>query len=71
MGEGARRGGPRLSQRPSPPRPPAVKNYELLLSRVASWMAPGGTFFVHIFTHKDTPFHYTGAPRGGPRTRRE
>jgi cyclopropane-fatty-acyl-phospholipid synthase len=36
-----------------------VKNYELLLRNVASWMKPGGTFFVHIFTHVHTPFHYT------------
>jgi len=36
-----------------------VKNYDLLLNRVASWMRPGGLMFVHIFTHKHTPFHYT------------
>jgi cyclopropane fatty-acyl-phospholipid synthase-like methyltransferase len=36
-----------------------VKNYDLLLSRVSSWMRPGGLLFVHIFTHKHTPFHYT------------
>jgi cyclopropane-fatty-acyl-phospholipid synthase len=35
-----------------------VKNYELLLQRVASWMAPRGRMFVHIFTHKSTSFHY-------------
>jgi len=35
-----------------------VKNYELLLSRVASWMNDGGKMFVHIFTHKTNPFHY-------------
>jgi cyclopropane-fatty-acyl-phospholipid synthase len=28
-----------------------MRNYELLLSRVASWMNPGATLFVHIFTH--------------------
>ena len=50
------------------------KNYELLLQRVASWMAPSGRFFVHIFTHKHTPFHYTtgwvrgGEGRGGERS---
>ena len=36
-----------------------VKNYELLLRRVASWMRPGALFFVHIFTHREVPFHYT------------
>jgi cyclopropane-fatty-acyl-phospholipid synthase len=35
-----------------------LKNYDLLLRRVASWMRPGGLFFVHIFTHRSTPFHY-------------
>ena len=28
-----------------------TQNYETLLARVASWMAPGATLFVHIFTH--------------------
>jgi cyclopropane-fatty-acyl-phospholipid synthase len=28
-----------------------MRNYESLLARVASWMAPAATLFVHIFTH--------------------
>jgi cyclopropane-fatty-acyl-phospholipid synthase len=28
-----------------------MRNYQTLLSRIASWMAPGATLFVHIFTH--------------------
>jgi cyclopropane-fatty-acyl-phospholipid synthase len=28
-----------------------MRNYETLLARVASWMAPRATLFVHIFTH--------------------
>jgi cyclopropane-fatty-acyl-phospholipid synthase len=28
-----------------------MRNYETLLARVASWMTPGATLFVHIFTH--------------------
>jgi cyclopropane-fatty-acyl-phospholipid synthase len=28
-----------------------VRNYQLLLQRVASWMRPDGLLFVHIFTH--------------------
>jgi cyclopropane-fatty-acyl-phospholipid synthase len=28
-----------------------MRNYETLLARVALWMAPGATLFVHIFTH--------------------
>ena len=33
-----------------------MRNYETLLGRVASWMAPQATLFVHIFTH--TRFAY-------------
>jgi cyclopropane-fatty-acyl-phospholipid synthase len=28
-----------------------MRNYQMLLQRVAGWMAPGATLFVHIFTH--------------------
>lgn len=28
-----------------------MRNYELLMRRIASWMNPGATLFVHIFTH--------------------
>jgi cyclopropane-fatty-acyl-phospholipid synthase len=28
-----------------------MRNYETLLGRIAGWLAPGGTLFVHIFTH--------------------
>ena len=28
-----------------------VRNYDTLLARVSSWLAPAGTLFVHIFTH--------------------
>jgi cyclopropane-fatty-acyl-phospholipid synthase len=28
-----------------------MRNYETLLARVAAWMAPGATLFVHMFTH--------------------
>ena len=33
-----------------------MRNYELLLSRVAGWLVPGGRLFVHIFCHKRTPY---------------
>lgn len=33
-----------------------MRNYEELLSRVASWLAPAGRLFVHIFTHKEFPY---------------
>jgi cyclopropane-fatty-acyl-phospholipid synthase len=29
-----------------------MRNYELLMRRIAGWLNPGGTLFVHIFTHK-------------------
>ena len=35
-----------------------VKNYEELLSRVASWLKPTGKLFVHIFTHATQPYHF-------------
>jgi cyclopropane-fatty-acyl-phospholipid synthase len=28
-----------------------MRNYQTLLARIASWMAPSATLFVHIFTH--------------------
>ncbi len=28
-----------------------MRNYELLMRRIAGWLAPSGTLFVHIFTH--------------------
>jgi cyclopropane fatty-acyl-phospholipid synthase-like methyltransferase len=35
-----------------------MKNYQELLGRVASWLKPGGKLFVHIFVHKEMPYHY-------------
>jgi cyclopropane-fatty-acyl-phospholipid synthase len=29
-----------------------MRNYQLLLRRIARWLKPGGTLFVHIFTHR-------------------
>ena len=37
-----------------------MKNYELLLRKVASWMKPGGLLFVHIFTHRTLAYHFEG-----------
>jgi len=28
-----------------------MRNYETLLGRIAGWMRPGATLFVHVFTH--------------------
>lgn len=35
-----------------------MKNYAELMSRVASWLKPGGSLFVHIFTHRVAAYHY-------------
>lgn len=35
-----------------------MKNYELLLGRVACWLKKGGKLFVHIFTHREYAYHY-------------
>jgi cyclopropane-fatty-acyl-phospholipid synthase len=39
-----------------------MRNYERLLARVAGWLRPGGTLFVHIFSHARFayPFEVTG-----------
>lgn len=33
-----------------------MRNHQLLLQKVSSWLNPKGTLFVHIFVHKDTPY---------------
>jgi cyclopropane-fatty-acyl-phospholipid synthase len=35
-----------------------MKNYQLLLAKVARWLGPGGKLFVHIFTHREIAYHY-------------
>ena len=35
-----------------------MRNYDTLLARVASWMAPGATLFVHIFTHRQFAYPF-------------
>ncbi len=35
-----------------------MKNYELLLRKIAGWLVPGGKLFVHIFTHREFAYHY-------------
>jgi cyclopropane-fatty-acyl-phospholipid synthase len=35
-----------------------MKNYEVLLRRVASWLKPAGRLFVHIFTHREVAYHF-------------
>lgn len=40
-----------------------MRNYELLLQRIASWLRPDGELFVHIFCHQDLvyPFDAEGS----------
>jgi len=40
-----------------------MRNYATLLHRIAGWMAPGATLFVHIFTHRELayPFEVSGS----------
>lgn len=33
-----------------------MRNYELLLSKISSWLNEKGTLFVHIFVHRSTPY---------------
>lgn len=35
-----------------------MKNYSLLMAKVARTLKPGGKLFVHVFAHKDTPYDY-------------
>ena len=35
-----------------------MKNYQLLMAKVARALKPGGQFFAHIFNHKETPYDY-------------
>jgi len=35
-----------------------VRNYQLLLSRIRSWLATGGKLFVHIFCHREIAYAF-------------
>lgn len=35
-----------------------MKNYQLLLRKVAAWMTPGALFFCHVFCHKTIAYHF-------------
>ena len=41
---------------PTPKKNP--KNYRTLLQRVSTWLRPGGQLFVHVFAHRDAPYHF-------------
>jgi cyclopropane-fatty-acyl-phospholipid synthase len=35
-----------------------MRNYQLLLRRIAGWLAPGGSLFVHVFAHARYAYAY-------------
>lgn len=35
-----------------------MKNYELLMAKVARALKPGGKLFVHIFSHRSSPYDF-------------
>ena len=35
-----------------------MKNYDLLMAKVAKSLRPGGKLFLHIFNHKTTPYDF-------------
>jgi cyclopropane fatty-acyl-phospholipid synthase-like methyltransferase len=35
-----------------------MKNYELLMAKVARALKPAGKLFLHVFCHKDTPYDF-------------
>lgn len=38
-----------------------MKNYQLLLKKVARWLRDDGKLFVHIFTHREFAYHFEGS----------
>ena len=35
-----------------------MRNYEMLLQRISTWLRPDGKLFVHIFVHKHFAYPY-------------
>lgn len=35
-----------------------MKNYELLMAKIAALLKPGGKLFVHLFSHRSTPYDF-------------
>ena len=46
-----------------------MRNYEELFRRIYRWLEPGGRFFMHIFTHRSTPYEYIDKGPGDWMTR--
>ena len=41
-----------------------LRNYDILLSRIAGWLRPGGKLFVHIFAHRTLMYPFETAGEG-------
>ncbi len=41
-----------------------MRNYEVLLGRIAGWLRPGGRLFVHIFVHRRYAYPYVDSGPG-------
>jgi cyclopropane-fatty-acyl-phospholipid synthase len=37
-----------------------MKNYDALFEKIHGWLAPGGKVFIHIFCHREYPYHFEG-----------
>lgn len=35
-----------------------MKNYQLLMRKIAGWLKPGAKVFLHLFTHAQIPYHF-------------
>jgi cyclopropane-fatty-acyl-phospholipid synthase len=46
-----------------------MRNYEALLARIAGWLEPGGLFFAHVFSHRDSAYPYEDRGPGDWMTR--
>jgi cyclopropane-fatty-acyl-phospholipid synthase len=46
-----------------------VRNYEAMFARVAGWLAPGGLFFAHVFSHARAAYPYEDRGAGDWMTR--
>jgi cyclopropane-fatty-acyl-phospholipid synthase len=38
-----------------------MRNYHVLLERIAGWLAPAGRLFVHVFCHRTSPYFFEEA----------
>jgi len=35
-----------------------MKNYQVVFGRIARWLNPSGLLFVHVFVHREHPYHF-------------